>query len=64
MGAHGIGVIRDLVKVTLLDSRTTASQNCDAVPRRARIQGTQTFVSLNSRLESNKGQESASWHWR
>ena len=28
-----------------------------AVPRRARIQGSQTFVSLNSRLESNKDEK-------
>ena len=27
------------------------------VPRRARIQGSQTFVSQNSRLESNKEEE-------
>jgi len=33
------------------------SQKCAAVPRRARIQGSQTFVSLNSRLESNKEEE-------
>ena len=33
---------------------TTTSQKCEAVPRRARISGSWTFVSLNSRLESNK----------
>ena len=36
-----------------LNLRTTTSQKCAAVPRRARIQGSKTFVSLNSRLESN-----------
>ena len=36
--------------------RTTV-QNCEAVPRRARIQGAQTSVSLDSRLESNKERE-------
>jgi hypothetical protein len=30
---------------------------CEAVPRRARISGPQTFVSLNSRLESDKEEE-------
>ena len=35
-------------------NRTTTSQKCAAVPRRARIEGSQTFVSFNSRLESNK----------
>ena len=39
------------------DSRTTFSQKCEAVPRRARIQSLKTFVSLNSRLESNKEEE-------
>jgi hypothetical protein len=33
-----------------IDSRTPASQKREAVPRRARIQGSQTFVSLNSRM--------------
>ena len=36
-----------------LNLRTTTLQKCAAVPRRARIQGSQTFVSHNSRLESN-----------
>jgi len=35
----------------------TTSQKCAAVPRRARISGSETFVSLNSRLESNKEEE-------
>jgi len=30
---------------------------CEAVPRRAHIAGSQTFVSLNSRLESNKEEQ-------
>ena len=42
---------------TVLDLRTTTSQKCEAVPRRARIQGSWTIVSLNSRLESNRGKE-------
>ena len=37
--------------------RTTTSQNCESVPRRTRIQRSWTFVSLNSRFESNKGEE-------
>ena len=32
----------------------STSLKYDAVPRRARIHGSYTFVSLNSRLESNK----------
>ena len=32
----------------VLDLRTTISQNCEAVPRRARIQGASTFASINS----------------
>ena len=38
-------------------STIPASQNGEAVPRRARIQGSQTLVSLNSRLESNQEEE-------
>ena len=38
-----------------VDFRTTTSQKFEAVLRRARIQGSYTFVPLNSRLESNKG---------
>ena len=34
-----------------------ASQKCAAVPRRARIEGSKTCVSPNSRLESNKEEE-------
>ena len=32
-------------------SRTTTLQKCAAAPRRARLQGSKTFVSLNARLE-------------
>ena len=39
---------------TVLDLRTTTWQKCGAVPRRARIEGSQTCVSLNPRLESNE----------
>ena len=38
----------------VLDLRTTTSQKCVAVPRRARIQGSYNCVPLNSRPESNK----------
>ena len=38
-------------------------QNCAIFPRRARIQGSQTFVSLNSRLESNKEEEEEEKVW-
>jgi len=31
--------------------------DCEAVPRRTRIQGASTCVSLNSRLESNQEEE-------
>ena len=37
--------------------RATSLQKCAAFPMRARTQGSQTFVSLNPRLESNKEQE-------
>ena len=36
---------------------TTTLQKCAVVPRRARVQGSQTFVSLNSRLENNEEEE-------
>jgi hypothetical protein len=39
-------------------------EKCEAVPTRARIQGSQTFESLDSRLESNKeadGDSTPSW---
>ena len=42
---------------TVLDSRRTTSQNCEAVPRRVRIQGSWSFASLNPRLESNEEEE-------
>ena len=37
--------------------RTITSQNCEAVPRRARISGSWTFASLNSMLESSNEEE-------
>ena len=46
-----------LAVIPVLYLTTTTSQNCEAVPRRARIQGAWTCVSLNSRLESNKEEE-------
>ena len=45
---------------TGLNLGTTTSRKSAAVPRRARIQGSQTFVSLNSRLESNR-EGGATW---
>ena len=46
--------------------KITDLQKRAAVPRRANVQGSQTFVSLNSMLESNKEEEEA-WpevvHW-
>ena len=33
------------------------THQCEAVPRRARIYGLQTYVSLNAMLESNKEEE-------
>ena len=38
-------------------ARTTTQQKCAAVPRRVRIYGSETFASLNSRLESNKEEQ-------
>ena len=40
-----------------LNVRTTALQKCEAVPRRARIQGSLTFLSVSSRLETYKEEE-------
>ena len=39
------------------DLRTTTSQKCAAVPKRARIEGSKTFVSLNTKCESNRRTE-------
>ena len=36
-----------------LQVRTTTSQKCEAVPRRARIQGSYNCVSLSSRVDSD-----------
>ena len=41
-------------------SRTTNSQKLAEVPRRAHIQGSSTFASLNSRLERNQEEEGRS----
>ena len=43
--------------VAVLHLRTTALRKCAAVPRRARIQGAKTFVSLNSGRESHQEEE-------
>ena len=42
---------------TVLNLRTPTSQKCAAIPRRAHIQGSYTFVSLTSRLESDNEEE-------
>ena len=52
----GAGVPARLGKATL--------QKCAAVPKRARIQGSLTFVSLNARLESNKEKKRIHFHAR
>ena len=39
--------------------RAATSQKCEAVPRRARVQGSSTSVSLNSRLEKEEEEEEA-----
>ena len=41
----------------VLNLRTTTLPKCAAVPRLARIEGSKTFVSLNSRFESHKQEE-------
>ena len=47
-----------LTQTSGLDLKTTTtSQKCEAVPRRARSQGSHTSDSLNSRLESNEEEE-------
>ena len=58
---------RTILKLTVWRRGTNASTYMEVVghallwwalpQRRARIQGSKTFVSLNSRLESNKGEE-------
>ena len=48
---------QELLSNTPINSRTTTSQKCEAVPGRARIEGSLTFVSLNSRLDSEKEEE-------
>ena len=48
-----------------LEPRCHAATDCWwLIPRRARIPGLKAFVSLNSRLESNKEEEKASWRAR
>ena len=42
---------------TLWGPGSTTLQKCEAVPRRARIQGSWTFVSLNSGLEGKSNKE-------
>ena len=44
-------------EVAELNLGTTTLQKCAAVARRARFQGSQTFASLHSRLESNNEEE-------
>ena len=58
-GVSGQGLKLRAVPIgTLLNLRTTTtSQKCEAVPRRARISGSETLESLNSRLESNEAEK-------
>ena len=60
-GVQGL-VPRDSIG-TVLNSRTTTSQQCAAVPRRARFEGSWTLVSLNSRLASSKEKEEDRIWW-
>jgi len=53
MGIRGSGFVQF---GTVLNYSTTTPQKCEAVPRRACIQGSQISVSLNSRIESNTKQ--------
>ena len=46
---------------TVLNLRKSFLQKCEAVPRRARVEGSSTCVSLNSRLESNEEKEACSF---
>ena len=48
---------RSTASGTILNLRTRTSQKCEAVPRRARIWGSWTCVSPNSRLESIREEE-------
>ena len=41
----------------VLNFRMITSQKRGTVPKRARIEGSQTFVSLNSRLEHNEAEK-------
>ena len=43
-----------------LGSQLAPFQKCEAAPRRARIQGSQTFVKPNSRLETDKEKKKVS----
>ena len=52
------------VSGTVLDVRTIVFQNCEAIPRRARIEGSWTCVSLNSRLEIIQEDEEETEHDR
>ena len=54
---HRESVSKAVLRSARCSSNGSKSSRGAAVPRRARISGTQTFVSLNSRLESNKKNE-------
>ena len=49
--------IRSDLAWVVLDLTTTTLQKCEAVQRRARIQGSYTFASLNFRLENSNEEE-------
>ena len=52
--------MKDLKYLTIHKEEAGSSDaGLNKVSRRARIQGSSTFVSLNSRLESNKEEEGA-----
>ena len=49
-----LGVDICMVDLWMGDLTTSTLQNCEAVPRRARVESSWTFVSINPRLESDK----------
>ena len=49
--------VLDLGSRVWASDKNIFSTECAVVPRRARIEGSKTFVPLNSRLDSNKEEE-------
>jgi len=58
MRRQGVSNTGQVCPKHVLDPRTFTLQKCVAVPRRARIQGSYTFVPLNFWLESKKEEKS------